>query len=136
MIGTYANGYHFSVYDYHGDGQFTLFKWDAESHLVYLVSALVNFPAKELTYMAYVVRHKMLRDKETQLTDAFIGVGVDLVELSVGVVYSSIGVVIGTFAHPLNTIRDAIPAVPLLGSTMVEAVTRSIFQPFKILLQD
>jgi hypothetical protein len=101
---------------------------------VYLISALVNLPAKELTYLAYMVRHKMLRDKETQLTDAVLGIGVDLVETSVGVVYSTLGVFAGTIAHPIDTVRNIIPAVPLLISTMVVAVVRATYTPVKILL--
>ncbi len=129
MIGTYANGYHFSVYDYHGSGAWTLFEWDGASHAVYLVAALVNLPAKELTYVAYMVRHKMLRDKEAQLSDAVIGIVVDLLETSVGVAYSTVGLFTGTIAHPIDTIRNIIPAVPLLISTVVVAVKRTLYTP-------
>lgn len=134
MIGTYANGYHFSVYDYHGSGTWTLFEWDGASHAVYLISTVVNFPAKELTYVAYMVRHKLLRDKETQLTDAVIGVVADLFEVGFGVAYSTVGMLTGTLAHPFDTVRNIIPAVPLLISTVVVAIARTIYRPFETLL--
>lgn len=134
MIGTYANGYHFAVYDYHGTGALTLFAWDGTSHAVYMVSALANLPAKELTYLAYIVRHKMLRDKETQLTDAVLGIGVDLLETSVGVVYSTAGLFTGTIVHPIDTVRNIIPAVPLMVSTVVAAVVGVVYTPVKTLL--
>ncbi|WP_321784703.1 hypothetical protein [Paraburkholderia sp. J94] len=133
MIGTYANGYHFFIYDHRNDGYMTLFAWDGVSHAVYAISAIVNLPAKELSYLAYMIKHKLMRDKDTQLTDALIGVAIDIAETSVGVLYSSVGVVTGTVFHPLLTVKNIIPAVPLVLSTFVAATYGALINPIKVL---
>lgn len=133
MIGTYANGYHFYIYDHHEEGYMTLFAWDGVTHAVYAISAIANLPSKELGYLAYMVRHKMMRDKDTQLTDAVIGIAVDMAETSIGVLYSSVGIVTGTIFHPLDTVRNLVPAGPLVLSTLTVAVYGALVNPIKML---
>ncbi|WP_175857583.1 hypothetical protein [Burkholderia anthina] len=133
MIGTYANGYHFFIYDHLGDGHMTLLAWDGASHAVYAVATLANLPAKELSYLVYMIRHKMMRDKDTQLIDAVIGIAIDLVETSVGVAYSMVGIVTGTCAHPLLTLKNIIPSIPLGLSTLLVAVYGALVNPFLVL---
>ncbi len=99
-MGLYANGYHFMVYDYRGDGEMTLLEWDGASHVTYMIASLFNFITKELSYIGFQWQRG---GGQTQYTDAILGVFVDLAEVVVGIGYGSVGVVVGTLLNPVDT---------------------------------
>lgn len=129
MMGTWALGYNYFMYDHHGDGKTTLTLWDGSTHLLYMVSSIINFPQKEINYIAYQIE-RFKKNQETQITDAALGVFIDLIELSIGVAYSSIGLITGTIFNPLDTIRNSISLITLL----LETFFYSIWYFFKGLL--
>ena len=55
MLGVYANGCHFAVYDYRRSGSATLTEWDGMSHAIYLIGSFTHFITKELSYLRYQV---------------------------------------------------------------------------------
>ena len=102
-MGVYANGYHFLVYDYRGDGETTLLEWDGASHLTYMIGSVANFLTKELSYIGYQWHEAGDR---SQYLDAILGVFIDLGEVVVGLGYGAIGVVIGTLLNPFDTVGN------------------------------
>lgn len=114
-LGTYANGYHFAVYDYssRGQGSLTLYTWDGASHLTYMIASVFNFITKELSYVGY-----QFETEQTQWLDAVLGVVVDLIEVAFGIVYGIVGVVVGTIVNPIDTIGN-LPGMVVLS---VEAI--------------
>jgi hypothetical protein len=82
MMGTYSRGFHFIVYDHKRKGLPTLVTWDGASHFIYLVSSVSNFITKEMTYIGYQ-REEGGFNRETQYIDAVIGIGIDLVEVTI-----------------------------------------------------
>lgn len=124
-MGVYANGYHFMVYDYRREGQMTLFEWDGASHLTYVVASLANFITKEMSYLGYQFE-RMGKGKETQWTDAVLGVPVDAAELYVGVGYGIIGVVVGTIFNPLETLWNVPGAVVFIVKAIAVGLWNTI----------
>jgi hypothetical protein len=113
MIGVWANGYYFFVYDYHGIWTSTLTEWDGAAHILYMITAIVDFPQKEFGYMAYQVELLRKGGDRTQFIDAGIGIFIDAVEVAFGIAYSLVGIVTGTVLHPIETLRD-IPSLAIL----------------------
>lgn len=126
MMGTWALGYHYFMYDHHGEGRATLTLWDGSTHLIYIVSSVINFPQKEINYIAYQIE-RFKKNQETQIADAALGVFLDLIELSIGVAYSATGVIIGTILNPLDTMRN----IPSLITLLLGTFTNSIWHFFK-----
>ena len=109
-MGVYANGYHFMVYDYGrgGDATMTLFEWDGASHVTYMVGSVFNFITKELSYAGY----QLDRDGDaSQLSDAILGVFIDLAEVAIGLGYGALGVVVGTVFNPIDTVGNLLGMV-------------------------
>lgn len=100
-MGIYANGYHFMIYDYRSEGHMTLFEWDGASHVTYMVASVFNVVTKELSYMGY-----QFEAKDSQWTDAVLGVAIDVIELVVGLGYGIIGIVVGTIFNPWDTVTN------------------------------
>ena len=121
MMGMYANGYHYQVYDYNGSNTATmLLKWDGASHAVYLVASLFNFAAKSLSYIGY-----QFKKKNPMYIDAVIGVPIDLVEISIGLGYSLVGMIVGTIWNPIDTVVNLIPAVTLIVESVVKGAVNT-----------
>ena len=122
MMGMYANGYHYQVRDYEKrNTATTLLKWDGASHAVYVSSSVFNFVAKALSYTAYQSRKNPLL-----LIDALIGIPIDFAELAIGIVYGTVGMIVGTLFNPLTTIKNLIPAIALI----VESAFKGIINTF------
>ena len=100
-MGVYANGYHFLVYDYRGDGEVTLIEWDGASHFTYVVASAFNFITKEASYVGFQWRRG---DGRAQHVDSILGVFVDFAEVAVGIGYGAIGIVVGTLLNPVDTL--------------------------------
>lgn len=107
-MGIYANGYHFMIYDYRGEGHMTLVEWDGASHVTYMVASTFNFVTKELSYMGY-----QFEAKDSQWADAILGVAIDVVELLVGIGYSVVGIIVGTIFNPYDTATNLLGMVVL-----------------------
>lgn len=127
MIGTWAMGFNFVIYDHHGNGRLTLFEWDGATHLLYAWAVIANLPQKEVGYFASQMRQYRLYASgyvrsEAQMADALLGILVDIVEVAIGVIYSLIGIVVGTIMNPIDTILNLFGVVVLLLTTTVEAV--------------
>lgn len=99
-MGVYANGYHFLVYDYRGDGEITLVEWDGASHVTYVIATVFNFITKEASYIGFQWRRG---GAQTQYFDAVLGVLLDFAEVFVGVGYGAVGIVVGTVCNPVDT---------------------------------
>lgn len=126
-MGVYANGYHFLVYDYKGDGEMTLLEWDGASHFTYMVGSAFNFITKELSYIGY----QWKRDGgHSQMLDALLGVFIDLAEVAVGLGYGALGVVVGTLWNPLDTFFN----LPGMLVYSAEAIAVGIWNTFADLL--
>ena len=121
MIGTWANGYHFFLYDHHGEGDLTLNDWDGATHLFYAYAAIVNLPQKEVGYFAYQVQ-RMRAGQPTQFIDATFGLVIDVVEVAAGTVYSLVALVIGALLNPWDTITNVLALVVLVLATTWEAI--------------
>ncbi|WP_248647506.1 hypothetical protein [Wohlfahrtiimonas chitiniclastica] len=121
MIGTWANGFHFVTYDHHGRGKLNLYRWDAVTHLVTGWTSLVNYPQKELNYLLYQLS-LLGSGRSTQILDAILGIGIDLVELILGLIYSVLGIFIGALMHPFDTLRNLIPGALLLITGSIQAI--------------
>lgn len=125
MMATYANGYHFIIYDHHGSGSMTLFTWDGMSHFTYLVGSISNFITKEMTYIGYQM-DKGTRGQNTQYIDASIGVFIDLFEVFIGVIYGVIGIVIGTIFNPIDTLMNIPGGVGLSIETIIKGIVNTV----------
>ena len=125
MIGVYANGFHFAVYDHHGNGHATLTEWDGVSHLIYGVSSVFNFVTKEMTYLGYQIE-RANEGKKTQWIDAVLGVCVDLIEVLIGLGYCAVGVVIGSIFNPVDTIINVPGGILLILEAIVEGIANTI----------
>lgn len=113
MMGVWAQGYYFVMYDHHGDGALTLFEWDGSSHLVYLISSTINLPQKIINNFSYQIeRHR--KGQSTYFLDASLAVAFDVGEFAVGSIYSAAGMVVGTLFNPWDTIRN-IPSLVILS---------------------
>lgn len=121
MMGVWANGFHFFMYDHHGSGTLTLTHWDGSTHLLYLISSIINLPQKEIGYLAYQVE-RYRKDQSTQFVDAGIGVVIDVLEVAVGAVYSVVGMVVGTLLNPLDTLRNLVSLATLTIAALFNAV--------------
>lgn len=128
MMGTYANGYHFMLYNHHGNGMPTLVNWDGASHILYAVSSIANYPAKELAY----VKYQFSKGSDSQFIDSVIGLAVDFSEIGVGVSYSIIGVLVGTVLNPLDTLSNIVPAILLIMEAVYESITNLIAEILSI----
>ena len=124
MMGTYANGYHFLTYDHHGEGDLTLFTWDGMSHLTYLVASVANIVTKEMSYIGYQM-DRGGKNQVTQYIDAVIGVVIDLLELCFGVIYSILGMILGTILNPWDTLTNIPGALALSAEAIVEGIANT-----------
>lgn len=122
MIGTWSLGYNYFVYDHHGSGSLTLINWDGSSHLLYMISSIVNLPQKEVNYLAYQIE-RYRKDQNTQVFDAVAGVLIDIGEVAVGAVYSAVGLVVGTVVNPWDTLRN----IPSLITLAISSIFNSIW---------
>jgi hypothetical protein len=122
MTGVWANGYYFFMYDHHGDGTLTLTEWDGATHLLYLITTIVNLPQKEVSYIAYQVE-RYRKGQTTQFTDAGIGVLIDSGEAVVGIYYSIAGMVVGTVFNPIDTVRN----IPSLVTLSISAICNAVW---------
>ena len=125
MMGVYANGYHFLTYDHHGNGSLTLFKWDGASHMTYIIASLSNFITKEMSYIGY----QWERDRNnlsTQYIDAVIGIFIDFVELSLGLVYGVVGMIIGTLFNPWDTLTNIPGGLAFSIEALFEGVANTL----------
>jgi hypothetical protein len=125
MMGTYANGYHFMIYDHHRGGMPTLIEWDGVSHLTYMVGSVMNFITKEMSYIGFQM-DKGSKNKETQYTDAIIGVFIDFIEVVFGLIYGVFGIIIGTIMNPLDTLTNIPGGVLLCIETTIEGIANTI----------
>ena len=125
MMGTYANGYHFMIYDHHKGGMPTLIEWDGVSHLTYMVASVMNFITKEMSYIGFQM-DKGTANKDTQYIDAIIGVFVDLIEVIFGLIYGVIGIIVGTIMNPLDTLTNIPGGVLLCIETTIEGIANTI----------
>lgn len=123
MMGVFANGFHFVVYDHHGEGHATITEWDGVSHLTYGVASAFNFISKELTYLGYQVERTLHKKQEARWVDATLGIFVDLAEVAVGMGYCVVGVVVGTLFNPLDTIKNFLGGILLI----VESAAMGIY---------
>ena len=118
MMGMYANGFHFQVYDYNKrNSATTLLKWDGASHAVYLVASISNFIAKSMHYTSY-----QFRAENPMFIDAIAGILVDFVELIIGVAYGMVGVIVGTIWNPIDTFVNLIPATLLIAESVFKGL--------------
>ncbi|ABM02174.1 hypothetical protein Ping_0308 [Psychromonas ingrahamii 37] len=124
MMGTYANGYHFIIYDHHGKGDLTLFTWDGVSHLSYMVASVANFVTKEMSYIGYQIDRDG-KNQETQYLDAGIGVGIDFIEVLFGIIYGIVGIFVGTILNPMNTLINIPGGVALAIESIIEGVANT-----------
>jgi hypothetical protein len=126
MMGVYANGYHFIIYDHHKNGLPTLITWDGMSHLTYVVGSVFNFITKELSYLGYQWERFMDdKPKSTFFIDAAIGVFIDLVETAVGVVYGVVGIVVETIFNPIDTLFNIPGGIALSLEAIVEGIANT-----------
>ena len=121
MMGTYANGFHFALYNHHGRGTWTLLKFDGISHLLYAVAAVINFPTKSLSYLGY-----QWGNNNSQWIDAILGIAIDGIETAVGVIYSLVGVVLGSVWHPWDTLTNLLGGIVFLIGTVFTAVINTL----------
>lgn len=117
MIGVFANGYNFFVYNHHGTGTATLMEWDGASHLLYLMSTIINLPQKEVNNFSYQIE-RYQKNQTTQFIDAGFGIFIDLIEIAFGSIYSIVGIILGTVLNPLDTLKN-IPSLITLGVSSV-----------------
>ena len=68
-----------------------------------MVGSAANFLTKELSYIGY--QWHQAGDR-SQYLDAILGVFIDLGEVAVRLGYGAIGVVVGTFFNPLDTVGN------------------------------
>ncbi|MCW3797407.1 hypothetical protein OMW55_06260 [Sphingomonas sp. BN140010] len=123
MMGTWANGFHFFLYDHHGTGDLTIEDWDASTHLLHAYAAIVNLPQKEIGYFAYQLQRLRAEPPQTtQFIDTVLGVLFDVIEVAAGTVYSIIAVVVGALFNPWDTLWNLIALVPLILATTLEAI--------------
>lgn len=131
-LGVYANGYHFTVYDYHrqsrGEGHLTLYAWDGASHFVYMVASVFNFITKELSYLGY-----QLEADEAQWSDAVLGVAIDLAELGAGLCYGVAGLIVGTIVNPIDTIGNLLGMVVLSVEAIIVGLWNTVADILAIL---
>lgn len=125
MMGTYANGYHFVVYDHNRNGMPTLIQWDGMSHLTYMIGSVMNFITKEMSYIGFQM-DKGSSNKPTQYVDAIIGVFVDLIEVMFGLAYGLLGIIVGTIMNPLDTLFNIPGGVLLCIETAVEGIANTM----------
>lgn len=125
MMGTYATGYHFILYDHHGSGSITLFSWDGMSHLTYMIASVTNFITKEMTYIGYQM-DRGSKGQTTQYIDAIIGIFIDLIEVALGIIYGIVGLFIGTFLNPIDTLMNIPGGVTLSIEAIVEGVANTV----------
>ena len=125
MMGVYANGFHFAMYDHHGEGHATITQWDGVSHLTYGVASAFNFITKELSYLGYQIERNN-KGQETQWVDAILGVFIDLVEVLIGLGYCTVGVVVGTLFNPVDTIVNVPGGILLVVEAVVEGFANTI----------
>jgi hypothetical protein len=93
----------FFDYDRRGNWQFVSFRFDGVSNVLYFWSWLINIPQKTINNAVYVA------DKEPRLLiDVLFEVVMLPFECAVAIAATSVGVIIGTIFHPINTIL-AIP---------------------------
>ncbi|EPL5956092.1 hypothetical protein OZ408_002465 [Pseudomonas aeruginosa] len=121
MTGVWAQGYHFFIYDHHGDGQLTLFEWDGATHLLYLISTISNYPQKQVNQIAYQIE-RYRKGQTTQMIDTAIAIPIDLAEVAIGVFYSVAGMVIGTVLNPIDTLRNIVSLFTLGATSIFNAV--------------
>lgn len=125
MMGTYANGYHFIVYDHHKNGMPTLIQWDGVSHLTYMIGSVMNFITKEMSYIGFQM-DKGSKNRETQYADAIIGVFIDFIEVIFGLVYGVLGIIVGTIMNPIDTLLNIPDGILLCIETTIEGVANTI----------
>ncbi|MCX4196524.1 hypothetical protein OMR07_13855 [Methylobacterium organophilum] len=121
MTGVWAQGYHFFIYDHHGDGQLTLTEWDGATHLLYLISTIANYPQKQVNQIAYQIE-RYRKGQTTQIIDTAIAIPIDLAEVAIGVFYSIAGMVIGTVLNPIDTLRNIVSLITLGAGSLFNAV--------------
>lgn len=124
MMGTYANGYHFIVYDHHKGGSLTLLEWDGMSHLTYMVASVMNFITKEMSYIGYQM-DKGSKNQDTQYIDAVVGVIIDLIEVIFGLAYGILGIIIGTIMNPLDTLFNIPGGITLSIEAAIEGIANT-----------
>lgn len=142
-MGTYANGYHFFIHNYHGTGgsitspkssSITLFRWDGVSHLTYLVAGWANFITKEMSYLGYLFRTLFnskaedykLHNRLALLVDGCLSLFFDMIEMQIGTLYGIIGILIGTVFNPIDTVTNIPGGVLLIVETILTGVFNTI----------
>lgn len=125
MMGTYANGYHFLTYDHHGGGNLTLFTWDGVSHITYVIASVANFITKEMSYIGYQWERGD-KGQATQYIDAIIGILIDFVEVSLGVMYGLLGMIVGTIFNPVDTVMNIPGGILLSLETIAEGIANTV----------
>ena len=125
MHGVYARGFHFVIYDHHRNGVPTLWAWDGASHATYAIAATFNVITKEMSYLGYQIE-RWINDKDTQITDALIGIIINLVELGFGIAYSMLGIVVGTLFNPIDTLLNIPGAVCLSVEAVIEGIANTV----------
>lgn len=128
MIGVWANGSYFTLYNYrpmNGSGVSTATEWDGPSAFMYLYSSIINFPQKEINYIAYQFE-RMRKNQNTAFLDAAIGIVVDLVELVISIPYYIIGIFIGTILNPIDSIQNIFDLPLLLISSTYQSIAQAI----------
>ena len=125
MLGSYANGFHFAVFTHRGHGKLTWKPWDAISQLVHGVASVLHFVPKEIDYISYQ-KDRYERGRSTQLSDAGLGVLIDLAEVGVGIPYTIVGVALGLLFQPLTSLMNLPGGVLLLLETIVMALVRLV----------
>lgn len=122
MMGVYANGYHYQVYDYQGEhSATTLLKWDGASHATYVLASLFNFITKSLSYVDY-----QFEKDQPMFIDATVGILIDFVELGVGIGYGALGMIVGTIWNPIDTALNLIPACALVMESTFKGVANTL----------
>ncbi|MCK4841014.1 MAG: hypothetical protein KAT04_03925 [Methylococcales bacterium] len=115
-LGRWQLEYVFLLYDYRTNGwSTTVMNWDGMSHATYVISWWTNLPAKYFRKTAYLL-HK---ERYSLLIDHIIQLPVLLLEGCVGVLYSLVGVVIGTVLQPVDTLNAIIGGVYLTIKAIV-----------------
>lgn len=125
MMGTYAKGFHYMVYNHHGSAMPTLIEWDGISHAIYGIGSIANILTKHMSYIGYQIE-RFNAGQETQFIDAFIRIIIDTVEIYLGFFYSVIGVIVGTILNPLDTLINIPGGILMACETIIEGIANTL----------
>lgn len=133
MLSREHKGYHFLRYDYsqrgNRDWAISLFKLDGASHAVYTWGSIVNFPAKELEYINFMV-HNQSASSFGWWVDFIFGVVVDFFEVFAGFFYGCLGLVVGSLFNPIDTISNIPMGIYYLADTTFFAALDFVVEGF------